>query len=60
MDFISELFWTNSRDFVIQRVNGAWLLYDGKTGNFIRDFRTFAAMNKYMQKMRQEKQKEKA
>jgi hypothetical protein len=57
MEVISDIFWSSTRDFAIQRVNGGWLLYDGKTGNFIRDFRSFAAMNKYMQEKRQEKRK---
>ena len=60
MEVISDIFWSSTRDFAIQRVNGGWLLYDGETGNFIRDFRSFAAMNEYMQEKRQEKHKEKA
>lgn len=51
MFFISELFYTKSRDYVIQRVGNSFLLYDGRSGKYIKDFRDFRTLQEYIERM---------
>ena len=53
--FISELFYTSNRDYVIQKVGNTWLLYNGITGEYIKDFTSLAVLQKYIDKRRAEK-----
>ena len=57
MFFISELFYTKSRDYVIQRVGNSFLLYDGRSGEYIKDFRDFRTLQEYIERMRKDNSK---
>lgn len=48
-NFISEAFWTGDERFSFQKVGRYYNLYDRKVGYaFVRDFRSFKAMQDFM------------
>ena len=52
-NFISEIFWTTDRRFGFQKVGRYYNLYDREIGYaFLRDFRSFKAMQDFMNEER--------
>lgn len=49
---ISEVFYTNDRKFCFQRVGNYWRLYGGEDGHFIREYRSFVAVQEHIMKAR--------
>ena len=49
---ISEVFYTNDRKFAFQKVGNYWRLYIGWEGSFKAEFRSFVAMNEFIQNER--------
>ena len=49
---ISEVFYSADRKFGFEKAGNHWLLYDGEEGTFLKEFRSFAAMTDYMNKVR--------
>lgn len=48
-NFISEVFWTSDQRFSFQKVGRYYNLYDRDSGYaFLRDFRSFKAMQDFM------------
>ena len=52
-NFISEVFWTTDQRFSFQKVGRYYNLYDRNIGYaFLRDFRSFKAMQDFMNEER--------
>lgn len=49
---ISEVMWTDTRDFAFQKVGTYYRLYDGATGMFISEHRSFAKMYEELRRLR--------
>lgn len=49
---ISEVFYTHDRKFGFQRVGHYWRLYGGEDGHFIREYRSFVAVQEHIMKAR--------
>lgn len=49
---ISEVMWTDTRDFAFQKVGTYYRLYDGVTGMFISEHRSFAKMYEELRRLR--------
>ena len=49
---ISEVFWTTDSKFSFQRVGNYWRLYHGEIGEFLKEFRSFVAMQEFIRDMR--------
>ena len=49
---ISEVFYTHDRKFGFQRVGNYWRLYGGEDGHFIREYRSFVAVQEHIMKAR--------
>lgn len=48
--FISEVWYTNNRDWAFQRVGDSWNLYDNN-GDFVFSFRSFISLTEYIKKV---------
>ena len=44
---ISPVFWTANRKWAFQYIDPVYRLY-GEDGNFVKQFRSFRSMNKYI------------
>ena len=53
---ISEVFWTSDRQFAFQRAGNYWNLY-GADGEFMKDFRSFVALQGFITQERLKKER---
>lgn len=59
-NFISETFWTTDERFCFQKVGRCYNLYDRKIGySFLRDFRSFKAMQDFLNEERRKDEERK-